>query len=471
MDTVAVGGSSKFSVKAGFQNFIYSFYFPLAVAFFTVFIYFTKMQLAGCFTFTLFAMIIFITQKDLTPILPPLFNVVFLFSDLSAFGNPLSIILFIPMVVGIVVHIVKYPPKKFRFGLYGISLAVVFLSLALGGLCTGKYLSYFSASNTSLGEGLSLMLGIGLGMIVEYLIFANGICLEERKNFNFKIYVSYAVLFSALSVALQLFIMRLLGYPRDFGWGNINFCGYVFILAIPFALYLLIKTNHVFTYLAIICCLYVATYISGSDGTLGTIVVFAPVLIIYAYTKIKKENKIFFVNVCCLIIIAVLVSIIVLLITDDSVLAFIQKHFLNDTGRTPLFKLAMKEFAENPIFGKGIFYPIINSADLANAINRNSWGAGVIVNYHSSIFNTLATTGVVGMCAMLFNYFARFKILTKRNCVFNCCAYFAIAMYVAYSSIDHGEVSMLLILVTGIMVAVEKTNEITEPSYGVLLNK
>ncbi len=468
MDTVVVEGSCKFNVKAGFQNFIYSFYFPLAVAFFTVFIYFTKMQLAGCFTFTLFAMIIFITQKDLTPILPPLFNVVFLFSDLSVFGNPLSVILFVPMVIGIIVHVIKYPPKKFKFGLYGISLAVIFLSLALGGLCTGKYLSYFSASNVNLGEGLSLILGIGLGMIVEYLIFANGISLEERKKFDFKVYISYAVLFSALTVALQLVIMRLLGYPRDFGWGNINFCGYVFMLAIPFALYLLVKTNNVFTYLAIICCLYVATYISGSDGALGTIVVFAPVMIIYAYTKLKKDKKMFFVNTCCLIILAVIIAITVSLITNGNTLAFIQKHFFNDTGRTPLFKLALKEFAENPVFGKGIFYPIINSSDLANAINGNHWG---IVTYHSSIFNTLATTGIVGMSAILFNYFARFKILTKHNCLFNCCAYFAIAMYSVYSSIDNGEVIMLLILVTGIMASVEKSNEIKKPSYSVLLNK
>ena len=440
--------ASALKLKANFQNFIYSFYFPLAVAFFTLFIYFTKMQLAGIFTFCLFATIVLIIQKDMFPLIPPLFNVVFLFSDLSVFTNPLSFIVFIPLVIGFIIHFVKYPLKKVKFGLYGISLIFIFLSLALGGVLTSEYLSYFNPSASWFGEGLSLMLGVGLGMIAEYFLLKNGLYNEERKDFDVKSYFSYTLIFTAIGVALQLLLMRALNYPRDFGWGNINFCGYVFMLAIPSAIYLMIKTKHIFTYLAIILVLFLVTYISGSDGALGTMLMFTPLIVVYAYLKLNKKQKLIFFNTCITLIIALLIIAIISLVFSDFIVYYVQKHFLNDTGRSPLFMMALDAFKQNPLFGKGIFFPI-----------KNTLGSIILVNYHSSIFNTLATTGLFGMLALVFNYFARAKILMKNNSLFNSCAFFSIGMYIAYSSVDHGEVTMLLIMVTGILAVTEKLND------------
>ena len=451
--------ASALKLKANFQNFIYSFYFPLAVAFFTLFIYFTKMQLAGIFTFCLFATIVLIIQKDMFPLIPPLFNVVFLFSDLSVFTNPLSFIVFIPLVIGFIIHFVKYPLKKVKFGLYGISLIFIFLSLVLGGVLTSEYLSYFNPSASWFGEGLSLMLGVGLGMIAEYFLLKNGLYNEERKDFDVKSYFSYTLIFTAIGVALQLLLMRALNYPRDFGWGNINFCGYVFMLAIPSAIYLMIKTNHIFTYLAIILVLFLITYISGSDGALGTMLMFTPLMVVYAYLKLDKKQKLVFFNTCITLIIALLIIAIISLIFSDVIVYYVKKHFLNDTGRSPLFMMALDAFKQNPLFGKGIFFPI-----------KNTLGSIILVNYHSSIFNTLATTGLFGMLALVFNYFARAKILMKNNSLFNSCAFFAVGMYIAYSSVDHGEVTMLLILVTGILAVTEKLNASEKSKLKPLLN-
>ncbi len=452
MNTMANENTLALKLKANFQNFIYSFYFPLAVAFFTLFIYFTKMQLAGIFTFCLFAMIVLIIQKDISPLIPPLFNVVFLFSDLSVFNNPLSFIVFIPLVIGFIIHFVKYPLKKVKFGLYGISLILIFLSLVLGGVLNGEYLSYFNPSASWFGEGLSLMLGVGLGMIAEYFILKNGLYNEERKDFDVKSYFSYTLIFTAINVALQLLIMRALNYPRDFGWGNINFCGYVFMLAIPSAIYLMIKTKRIFTYLAIIIVLFLVTYISGSDGALGTMLMFTPLMVVYAYLKLEKKQKLIFFNICMSILILGVLAVMAVILYDSTIVDTITKHivdhFLNDTGRTPLFIMALDAFKENALFGIGIFYPI-----------KYTLGKPILVNYHSSIFNTLATTGLFGMIMLIFNYFARAKILMKNNSLFNSCAFFAIGMYIAYSSVDHGEVTMLLILVTGILAVTEKLND------------
>ena len=463
MNAYETKNSFGLKLKENFQNFIYSTYFPLAVAFFTVFIYFTKMQLAGAFTFCLFAMIVLIIQKDMSPLIPPLFNVVFLFSDLSVFNNPLSFIVFVPLIIGFIVHLVKYPIKKVKFGLYGISLIVMFLSLVLGGVLTKEYLSYFAPSESWFGEGLSLMIGVGLGMIVEYFILKNGLYNEERKDFNLKIYFSYTLVFTAIGVAIQLLIMRALNYPRDFGWGNINFCGYVFMLAVPSAIYLMIKTKHIFTYSAIILALFFVTYVSGSDGALGTMLMFTPLMLIYAYFKLDKKQKQIFFNTYMSTIIIGLILVIAVIIYDGSkvntIIKHIVDHFFNDTGRTPLYKMAIDAFKENAIFGLGIFYPI-----------KYTLGKPILVNYHSSIFNTLATTGLFGMVALIFNYFARAKILMKNNSLFNSCAFFAVAMYIAYSSVDHGEVTMLLILVTGILAVTEKLNASEKSKLKPLLN-
>ncbi len=461
MESIAQKQNRLLNFKTEFQNFIYSIYFPLEVALFTVFIYLSGMQLAGILAFSLMAMFIFMVQEDFTPILPLLFFATFLLSDTTKFSNPLVFLLFLPVVIGLIFHFIKYPVKKFKFSLYGLSLIVMLISYLLGGILTGEYAEYFNAKGEWFGGGLAQLLGLGVGLIAEYFLLKLYIY-PKKDRFDLKNYVSVTMLSAGLTVALELIAMRICGLPRDFGWGNINFAGYVFLLSLPSAIYLLIKTKKVVLYFIVILCIFGVILLCKSDGALFISLLYSPFMIYYTAKNLPNKQKQLFLNLCYCVILCALLFILALLIYDgDGFMAKLQKS-LGDTGRSTLLEQAIQAFKENPIFGKSIFHPFKNKL----FIDANH---DLMVNYHSSIFHTLATTGIFGLLALIFNYFTRYRIITKRYTPFNMCIFFTVSLYATYASIDCGETMMLLIFVTGLLTVTEKTNDM--PKTDLPLNK
>jgi len=83
----------------------------------------------------------------------------------------------------------------------------------------------------------------------------------------------------------------------------------------------------------------------------------------------------------------------------------------NDSNRTPLYMAAVDCFKKYPIFGVGLgFY----NDRLMDVVIHN-FSELTTFNFHSVIFEVMATMGIVGILAYGFYYYKRIRILGKNN--------------------------------------------------------
>lgn len=437
-----------------FQNLIYSNLFPLLISLLTLVFYFVN-GFIGILIFSITATFIFIFCKDMSGVLPLFFNAPFLLSDLKIFDNPLNFLVFLPALIGVIFHFIKHP-SKVKLGVYGISLLCVLLSYFLSGILYENHYFFFQPDKAWFGLTMSLVLGVGLGSIVTYLVLKIGLHSERIKNFDLSVYIANTLIYLALMVTMQVIFTRATGNMTAwFGWGHRNFTGIIILLSVPMCAYLLIKTERIFTYLFIILFLTLGTVISEVDAATGIILIFSPLMAFYILSKLKKRKKMIFLNACYTFVLLFLALVFYKLASDPTYLHSLYNRFIDDSGRTYIYQNAIKLFKENPIFGKGVFYPFIHMY----------WWT---TNYHSSIIQALATTGVFGLTMLLFTYFARFNILMKKDTPFNGCALLTVIFFIAHSSIDCGESTVISLIVVALITATEHLNKFDKQTLPLL---
>ena len=202
----------------------------------------------------------------------------------------------------------------------------------------------------------------------------------------------------------------------------------------------------------LLALMYFIPAVVGSDGAFGIIIIFTPICFYYTYRNLSEKNRYAF---SCLFLSALLcVAVIVIIYSNrvDEILNYLKLHFLYDTGRTDLYEEAWELFKKLPVFGAGIGYAV-------SFIEEGQ-------NFHSVILHTLATMGLVGLAAYIFYYWVRIKILFTLNTQFNLFMYMAFAMFTAYSSIDCGEFTIIMVFATMIIAITEysdKTESIDFP--------
>lgn len=442
----------------GFQNLIYSNFFPLFVSIFTVIIYFASENsgivggILGVSVFSILVAVILAFQQDLCPIFPLLFNApfIFSFSSITMFENPFCYFVFLPVVVALVVRIFKYP-TKIRLGVYGISLICMLSGYIFSGLFNNSLSHCFENTDKPwFSLAVALVLGVGMGAILEYVVLKHGMYSENRKSFDLKVYFAKTIIYLAFAVVFQLLFTSLkVEELRWLGWGHRNFVGFLILFAVPMCAYLIIKTEKIFPYVFAILFFIFGSIKAECDASTGIILIFSPLLIYYVYTKLSRSKKSLFLNLCLCVIIAFLIGVIYKIISDEDFINQLTIKFLTDTGRSNIYREAIRLFKENPLFGKGVYYPFEN----------NFWWTS---NYHSSFIQALATTGVYGLAMLLFTYFARIKVLTKKNTPFNVCAFFSVIFFMIHSSIDCGESLMIVIIAVGFIIVTEHLNNFNE---------
>ena len=198
----------------------------------------------------------------------------------------------------------------------------------------------------------------------------------------------------------------------------------------PFTFYLLLKSkNTVFSLfnMMLICISLFGIVLTTSRATLffGLIEagLLAMLLIIFSKNRLLYLASFVFVISLALAVIGMKYNVI------DFVISIKDKIFadgLGDTGRICLYEKAMALWTKNFVnmtFGSGIISEI-----------EGQWYNGtsqvVYLVYHSTFFETIVMGGIVGLLALIFHLFEKYKQLYKKDLAF------ALAMAIGYFLVD-----------------------------------
>lgn len=430
------------SAQEKVKEYFYGNIYPAISAAIVLVFWALNLQFLGLAYLVLTACYIFITQRDLTPILPLLFTAPMTFSELDSFSTAIPYILFAPAAIAIIIHFVRFPIKKAFIGKLFLPLVAVSLALFAGGI--------FSTHLNSYHKGLVYILAVGVAMLAEYFVL--GQYLSPDKNFDLKKYFSICIITVACLSCAQLIFANALSLINDgkilngnFSWANTIHIGYMTLFAIPLCFYLMANAKKILFPLILVVFFVGCAILTVSDGTIGILAICLLPIVIYSYFKIKPENRtLYSVFFLCLFSIFAISLIILCSVLKSDFLNYLTIHFLNDTGRTRIYKKALDAFTNFPVFGVGLGYPV---------------GGSCGGYFHSTIFQVMGTMGIVGILVYVWYFAARIKIFTEKQSFFNFYAFISFLLFEVYSFIDNGEFTFLMIYTTAFVLITELNNK------------
>ncbi len=427
-------------VKENVQGFLYGPVYAPFIMLCSLFFWASGLSLFGLGFVVCLASFVLIFSEDFTPIVPILFPVIMLFRTMDVFFSPWTYLIFAPFIACLVLHYFLYPIKKFKFGKMFLPLVVTLVAYLCGGL--------FSKTLYAYPKGLGIIIALGGGMLFEYLVIIQQIC--PPKNIDVKKYFCKTLIWTGLLPCAQMiFILLTEGkiIPQtSLGWGNSNNAGAILLLCTPACFYLMTKAKSFLPYLFVVGIFLISIFLTQSDASLAIICVFTIILAIVTFKQIDEKQRFAYSAIWLTITILGLGALLCWTIIDFTAFEYFVTHkLLSSNGRDELYILAIEHFKDNPIFGGSLGLP------LATGIVGN--------NFHSTLYHLLATLGIFGLVAYVFNYTIRLRILTKKPRIFNFYMFASFVAFDCYALIDTCEFSMLMIYVTALLLFVEKANE------------
>ena len=425
--------------------FFYSLSFPVFIGLITSLLYFSGQGVVAALFFCILGGIIFALFEDMSPLIPCLFMFVMSFSNLSFLDNIKTYLVTIPLIIGIAIHFIRFKFDRKRGKLF-FPLLVFFISLGLGGI-TVK-----TTEHQRIMAWVSYTFGIGAFLFATYTVFFGGI--KIKRNFRLDKYVATSVICASFVTFTMLgynFISSLLTNGvmiNSYGWGLSIQIGTLTLLSLPCCFYMMVKTEKVISFGVLACTIILFCIITRSEGSIAVTLSFLAVLIIITRNKLpiflRKRYYAFWLSILAVFVILALVFKDYTAVTISRIL----KAFSNDTGRTRLFEQALEDFFSSPIFGAGYYY-------LKGTATPLPW------NYHSTIFHSLGTAGIVGFIAVMFYLVARIIVLMEKhtdlNLYFLIC-FFAFQCYAFVDTAEYNPVPLSATLLIMLLV-VEKYNK------------
>ncbi len=420
------------------ENFLYGPLYAPFVMLCVLFAYVGNFSLYGLGFIVLLGCFVVLFSEDLTPLLPILFSVMMVFSDLSVFSSIWTFCIFIPFVGCMIAHYFMYPIKKIKLGKMFFPFLAVLVAFLCGGLLSPTLNAYVL--------GLPLIGTIGVALFAEYFILRQQICPPE--GVDVKKYFCYTLIWTALLASAELLCVLLLEGQiiptTSIHWCNTNHIGYILLLAMPANFYLMIKNQNVPVHFFLTVIFVVACLLTKSDASLALLCLFTCLLTIFSIKRLSKQNAILLLLLMGVCIIGVIVLFIVLSFVSPSTLDTFFFNLLSPSKRHILYESAIENFLKAPIFGGSLGLPTILGT------NGN--------NFHSLILHILATLGIFGLIAYAYNFIIRIKIFTTKTDSFNEFMLVAFIMYELYAFIDTGEFVMLMIFMVALILFVEIGN-------------
>ncbi len=429
-------------------------YHPLYVvvfAFITLLSYLLDVQFIGFFCFTIVAIPIFLLLDDVWPILPLLALVTFLFRKLD-FSHPIFIAMLIPIGISLILHFFLFPIKSFKGGFLFLPLILVSITLFSGGL--------FSRELSDYPKGLVTAITIGPGILFIYWFFRQFI--NPPENFDFRTEFFRILLACGLVVGLetlfQVYHTKVLNdgmfNTYHMGWANVNSASVIIMISSPACFYFILKDKVFLPNLIFLATLIVSCLLSSSDACSVIMITFSAIMLVGTYIKLKKPTQRLILLLECFVI--CIIAILFLCFNIEIVNSVLDKILASvsyDNGRTRLYKEAWALFVKGPIFGASLGY--YNDAFLMdqNALTYSYF-------FHSTFFEVIASTGIVGLTAYVYYFVQRYRILTNNNSTFNTLCYISFSLFEIYGFLDVVEFSIIphMIFATLIILVAELNN-------------
>jgi len=391
--------------------YFYSDWFIITIATFVTLSWYFKIDIIGYIVmFSLVAFLLFVTE-EITPLL-----VLFVLGPLILQPiNPhieaskivqyysLTFIGIIPAALAIIFHFIYYK-RKLVFGKYFLPMVAVAIAAALGGLF---FYDIVRTQNVVWG------LIFGVPYLLLYFLFSN--YLDDNDKTDIIIFFAKIIMWAGIVIMIQmtLFLVgkedimkEILSKNIKLGWGVTNMIANMFLFIIPFTLFLSTKLKRGYIYIVITAFMYLYSIITLSRGGLAVLALMLPFYLYFTYKKSEDNNK------KNLLIIFGIISIIVIsifIVFHNNIILIAQVMFqkgLSTSGRADLFSIGINSFLKNPLFGSGFAY--LGPFDGKSF----QW-------YHSTFFQIVASTGIIGIIAYGYQYFIKYKLILQNRSKFN----------------------------------------------------
>ena len=390
-------------------NFFYSRVYTVLIAVFVYVIWLTNTSPYGILALGILIGVLMCICRDLTPIVPPIFLFVQMIRKTEEAFDGFYMYLYIAtlavILVGAIIHIIKYRPFHNYGHLKGFTVATIFLGLAisLGGL-DYSFNRYWLYQLVCIGYGI---------FIILFAIFCIK-TLGRDSNRRLTQTVTWAIFMSVCIAMLQIITLIIQSddpigmiaskYELEAGYANANYLGNIIARGIPIFVYFSTREkrgNYWWLLGAYACGLFIVITSCRSALLFGGLM--GVVSLIY-FGKNKNPNKKAWISVIIFLIGITMVLAGIFYSKFTRVFAQLSGVGLDDNGRFELWTLGLQRFAKHWIFGNGFDFDIGNFVSSYRV--TNSWTP---FWYHNTVIQVLTCLGTVGFVALAFWIFRQYQ--------------------------------------------------------------
>lgn len=373
--------------------------------------------------FAVIILIMGVTQKSLSGILPILGTTTFIFSDLSTIESTANIIAIIGILLVIIVSGIIFTKKnqlKLKFSPLLVGFVLLFIASFLGGITTG---THFGSASWLIGTGITL------GILLIYFVLSNVVKTYTPVTFA-KVFVIIAIVMVSETWIFyfrqELMIDSMIWKTIHLGWGIGNNVGLVLIFSIPFVLYVAMKSKYASVVYILLYFLTVATVFAVMSR--GSIIILAVCIVPMTLYAIRCARRPMLMSIYFAVFLTISIILAYSFLRDDleTVINSLQNLGLSDRGRIALWKQALVDFNNsNIIFGAGFGF------------NSKLDASGTYINwYHNPYIQMLSNLGALGLIAFLVHIGQRYYYMVKKRTKFSLAAFYGSIMSGLYGLID-----------------------------------
>ncbi|HHX49611.1 MAG TPA: O-antigen ligase family protein [Clostridiales bacterium] len=425
-----------FNVASIFFTNLYDSELPMIfLAIMVFFSWLFSIEAMAMITAVIYTTIAFIFIDDTAHLIAPLLLIPFMFSNGNADVSQYFWLsyFFIFIVLALIFHMFYYK-KRFKLGKMFWPQVAISIALLLGGVGNISGKSYMNGFATSMTLGILIL-------VLYYLFYQYR---NPKSELDSKKFLAKVLLWAGIIVGLQVITYHIrspyslletfnqLRYKfMELGWGIDNNAATMLLITAPMTLYLACRkdTAYPFIYVLLGAFQYICILLTKSRGGILAGAITAIISIIMLIKKTPKRKQVLLSG--GLIILAML---IVFAVKFKAFVGFFdsipKKEIANDSGRFKLYKEAWNCFLKHPLVGVGMGYV---------GTNFELYGVEQYF-FHSTLFQVMASTGLVGIAAYLYHYIVRFKIIFKniKKSTFIIFVFISMLGFEGYSMIDTG---------------------------------
>lgn len=414
------------AINSWADRFFHSGYYVAAVTAVGLLGFALKAEIAAIYVIGILTAVSWILVKDITPSFIAM--AVIAMTPLARYGQAgyFTPLYYIPIVLA-PAFIARFFifPVKIKTGAFFVPTLAVAVAITLGGIFFLSPKAYFSM------PGLYYVFGLGFLMVIVNLILESyGEEGARCAPFLTKMMSGIGIMGIGMIAIFYYRYFPLIGsnfaaFSKNFQLGN-NLTNNL-LLSMPFSFYLSLKGKRKVLHLILGILQYFAMVLSLSRGGIlfGTFSFVVCSSTVIALSGKRKRLYYFLIIGLSVALAAFLAYKLLTPVAEDILLG---TRVNPDEARVKMYRLAWDYFKKYPLFGTGLQH------------NPNKYyfpQSMCIYWYHSTLFQVLASLGIVGVAAYALQSFYRLKTLSKKT-LFNLFVFFSILGFWGYSMVNVG---------------------------------